>query len=289
MRVLITWGSSAGGTEGIARIIGETLGTLGIDATLRAAREIRGVDAFDAVIVGGAVYANRWHRDARAFVTRNLPGLRTLPVWLFSSGPLDASADATELPPVREVAVLVDRVGALGHVTFGGRLDPAAKGAIASSMAKTSAGDWRNPARIRAWATAIAAELPEARPGHAFEPPARSPVRTVVYGLVPSAICALLGLAWPIAQAIATPVVFGVFAHQYFRAPASRDPLPTAGAFAALSILASLGTHRAIAPVMLWLVPLAFLVVWAVGFVHAVILPLRTAAASTAVRRLEPA
>jgi len=52
-------------------------------------------------------------------------------------------------------------------------------------------------------------------------------------------------------------------------------------------VLASLGTHRAIAPVTLWLVPLVFLVVWAVGFVHAVILPLRTAA-STA-RRLAPA
>jgi menaquinone-dependent protoporphyrinogen oxidase len=79
-------------------------------------------------------------------------------VWLFSSGPLDGSAPE-EIPTVPQVQALSDRVGARGHVTFGGRLPADAKGFPASAMAKTHAGDWRDPARIRAWAAEVAAEL----------------------------------------------------------------------------------------------------------------------------------
>jgi hypothetical protein len=50
----------------------------------------------------------------------------------------------------------MERVGAVGHATFGGRLSPDAHGFPASARAKTRAGDWRNPARIRAWAVDIA-------------------------------------------------------------------------------------------------------------------------------------
>ena len=51
------------------------------------------------------------------------------------------------------------RIGAHGHVTFGGRLPADAKGFPASAMAKTHAGDWRDPERIRGWAAEVAMEL----------------------------------------------------------------------------------------------------------------------------------
>jgi menaquinone-dependent protoporphyrinogen oxidase len=44
-------------------------------------------------------------------------------------------------------------------VTFGGRLPADAKGFPASAMAKTHAGDWRDPERIRGWAAEVAMEL----------------------------------------------------------------------------------------------------------------------------------
>ncbi len=165
MRVLVTWGSKLGGTKGIARMVAEELEYRGIEVAFVPASELRGISGFDAAIVGGGLYASRWHKAALGFVDRNVEALRRIPVWLFSSGPLDNSADLKSIPPVKEVAVLMDRVGALGHATFGGKLPADAKGFPASAMAKKHAGDWRNTERVHAWAAAIAEALPAARPG----------------------------------------------------------------------------------------------------------------------------
>ena len=51
------------------------------------------------------------------------------------------------------------RIGARGHATFGGRLPADAKRFPASAMAKTHAGDWRDPEHIRGWAADVAMEL----------------------------------------------------------------------------------------------------------------------------------
>ncbi|MCZ7525299.1 MAG: flavodoxin domain-containing protein [Acidimicrobiia bacterium] len=159
MRVLVAYGSKRHGTEGIAETVGETLARRGFDVDVRPAPEVRSVDGYDAVLVGGALYANRWHRSARRLVKRHARALRERPVWLFSSGPLDDSASKGEIPPTRQVARLMSRAGARGHVTFGGRLEADAKGFPASSMAGDMAGDWRDEAQIRAWAGAVADEL----------------------------------------------------------------------------------------------------------------------------------
>jgi len=159
MRVLVAHGSKMGGTAGIAETVGETLREAGLEVEVRAAAEVRDVAAYDAVVVGGALYARRWHRAARRLVKRNATALRARPVWLFSSGPLDDSASGREIPPVAQVRELMDRVGARGHVTFGGRLPRDAGGFPASAMAKERAGDWRDTGQVRAWAARAAAEL----------------------------------------------------------------------------------------------------------------------------------
>jgi len=249
MRVLVTWGSKRGGTEGIARIFGEALRREGFDVDLLSPRAATKATTFDAVIVGGALYANRWHGAARRFVNRREKTLRGVPVWFFSSGPLDDSADRQTIEPTRQVRILMDRVGARGHVTFGGRLTPDARGFPASAMAKTRSGDWRNPERIRAWAVEIARALPTARPGVATTPPGRSPVRLVLHGLVGWAACAAtmggllamttLGLAL-VVHALAAPLVFAAVSRHYFREPGARDPLPTAFAFVGIVALLDL-------------------------------------------------
>jgi menaquinone-dependent protoporphyrinogen oxidase len=136
MRVLVTWGSKRGGTEGIARIVGEALQHEGLDVDVLPARAAARATNFDAAIVGGALYANRWHPAARRFVNRQEKRLRGVPVWFFSSGPLDESAEHNAIAPTRQVTTLMERVGAQGHVTFGGRLTPDAHGFPASAMAK---------------------------------------------------------------------------------------------------------------------------------------------------------
>ncbi len=101
----------------------------------------------------------RWHADARRFGRRHGLALRERDVWLFSSGPLDTTADTKDIPPVKAVKELAERIRANGHATFGGRLEPHARGVIAASMARKMAGDFRNFERIEAWAHGIAREL----------------------------------------------------------------------------------------------------------------------------------
>lgn len=159
MRVLVSFGSKRGGTAGLAVMIGDALTEAGCDAVVSPAKDVGDLVGVDAVIVAGALYAYRWHRDARRFVRRNAVALRELPVWLVSSGPLDGSAEERDIPPTAQVEKLARRVGARGHVTFGGRLEPDAKGFPASAMAKKNAGDWRSPAHVRSWIATVVGEL----------------------------------------------------------------------------------------------------------------------------------
>jgi menaquinone-dependent protoporphyrinogen oxidase len=84
-------------------------------------------------------------------------------VWLFSSGPLDESAERSELAPIPQVESVLRAVHARGHVTFGGRLSEDTHGwlgMVAHRMADEGhAGDFRNPERVRAWARQVAGEI----------------------------------------------------------------------------------------------------------------------------------
>jgi len=159
MRVLVAYGSKNGGTAGLAQMIGQELTASGFTAEVVPAAEVRGLDGYDAVVLAGALYAARWHRDARRFARRHATALRVRPLWLVSSGPIGPSADGPEPRPVRQVAALASSLGARGQVTFGGRLEAGAKGFVAGKMARKVAGDWRDPAKVHAWATGVTEEL----------------------------------------------------------------------------------------------------------------------------------
>lgn len=290
MHVLITWGTKRGGTESIAKIIADVLAEAGLAPTLLPAAKVRDLHAYDAVVIGGALYANRWHRDARRFVARHVGALRRVPVWCFSSGPLDHSADEREIPPCPELAVLMRRIGARGHRTFGGRLAEDAHGFVASAMAKKRGGDFRNPKHIRDWAAHLARVLPVARPGIVEEPPARSLKRLAAHAIVGWALYAVCVLAlWPVRAmslmaalpSFVATVVFAVIGVRYFRARGAREPMQVAFAFAVIfaaldaASLAGLLTHNAelFANVSHFWAPLTliFLVTWSVGSVVAML------------------
>jgi menaquinone-dependent protoporphyrinogen oxidase len=247
MKILVTWGSQHGGTEGIAEILAEALRRDGIEVDARPAGRVDTLAGYDAVIVGGALYANRWHRAARRFVRRHVDELRRVPVWFFSSGPLDDSADRGELAPTGQVTALMARVGARGHVTFGGRLAADATGFPARAMAKEHAGDWRNPERIRAWADELARRLPTARPGVAIDAPAGSLPRLVGYaGLIAGAGVAALLAAFALAggglaltlHLVVSMVLVVALSRRYFLPQGARDPMPAALTFAVTGAIA---------------------------------------------------
>ncbi len=159
MRVLVAYGSKRGGTRGIAWGLHDELVARGCEVDVASVEDVAGLSGYDAAVVGSALYMMRWRRSVRRFVKHNAEKLRAMPVWLFSSGPLDASADDHEIPPVHRVQELMGRIGARGHYTIGGRLTPDAKGFPAHAMAKKNAGDWRDPEHIRRIANEIADAL----------------------------------------------------------------------------------------------------------------------------------
>jgi menaquinone-dependent protoporphyrinogen oxidase len=151
MKVLVVYGSKRGGTAGLAGMIGGAFQRAGWTAEVRNAEASDPISDADIVVIGGALYMNRWHRAARGFARRHRGGLRSVPVWLFSSGPLDDTARQGSLAAVPQVQSIAADLDARGHMTFGGRLEADARGLLARSMAKQRSGDWRDATHVAEW------------------------------------------------------------------------------------------------------------------------------------------
>jgi len=155
--VLVAYGTKNGSTARIAEAIAEVLRKEGLTAEALPAGSVASVTSYDAVVLGSGLYAGRWHRDARSFARRHRHALAERPLWLFSSGPLDASASERDIPPVPGVKRAMVRLDAREHVTFGGCLEEGAKGFIARKIVSSGkGGDFRDFTAIEEWAARIA-------------------------------------------------------------------------------------------------------------------------------------
>ena len=84
--VLVTYASRFGSTRGVAKRIAARLTEHGSRVELNSVDEVDDESAYDAVVVGGAVFNRRWMPEGEGFVRRNLGALAGRPVWLFSVG-----------------------------------------------------------------------------------------------------------------------------------------------------------------------------------------------------------
>jgi menaquinone-dependent protoporphyrinogen oxidase len=184
MKALIVYGSKNGGTAGLAHMIGTAFERVGWQTEVRDAAERPGIGDVDVVVVGGGLYAGRWVPSVRAWTRQHVATLKSVPTWLFSSGPLDDSARAGDLAPVPGVAKLAREIEISGHMTFGGYLDKHPKGFIARQMARRAAGDWRDPEQVTEWVhyicrqTRVFADVPAQRveePAVARQPASSDP------------------------------------------------------------------------------------------------------------------
>lgn len=85
--VLVAYATKHGSTKEIAERIGATLGGRGLNADVRDTRDRPSPEAYDAVVLGSAVYVGSWRKDAATFLRQHQARLREVPCWLFSSGP----------------------------------------------------------------------------------------------------------------------------------------------------------------------------------------------------------
>jgi menaquinone-dependent protoporphyrinogen oxidase len=170
MRVLVSAASQHGSTNEIAKAIGEQLTSRGLDVTVAAPAEVGSLTAFDAVVIGSAVYTGRWQTSAVDLAERVGRELADRPVWLFSSGPVgnptrkivqQMGADPVDLPK------LMTATGAREHRMFAGRLDRRRlRGLQRLSLwlFRGLDGDFRDWSAIQNWADSIADHLAALKP-----------------------------------------------------------------------------------------------------------------------------
>lgn len=158
MTVLVTYASKHGSTEEIAQRIAGSLRSSGREVVVQPVPPEGSVAAYEAVIVGSAVYTGHWMKPAAEFVRRHRDVLSARPVWLFSSGPVGPQ----ELPEAVEAAELRTLVSARGHRTFAGALRGDRLSSFERLMVRAvraPQGDFRDWDDVDAWAAGIAAQL----------------------------------------------------------------------------------------------------------------------------------
>lgn len=160
-RVLIAYGSKHGATAEIAMAVAQVLRDQGFVVDVAPAAKAPQPGQYRAVVIGSAVYAGMWRGDVVDYVRRHRAALAGHPLWLFSSGPVDRSADEGELPIPPAIGKLAPDLHPRDHIWFGGRFLGTEDGLIESFMAlnKDLRGDFRDFDRVRAWAETIARAL----------------------------------------------------------------------------------------------------------------------------------
>jgi menaquinone-dependent protoporphyrinogen oxidase len=164
-QILVAYATKHGATAEIAEQIGQTLREAGLEPDVRPAGRVRDLAPYGAVILGSAVYAGRWRKEAVTFLETNETGLAGRPVWLFSSGPT-GEGDAVELlkgwrlPEAQQP--IADRIRPRDIACFHGVLDTQklnlAEKLIVKGV-KAPIGDFRDWDAITSWAASIAETL----------------------------------------------------------------------------------------------------------------------------------
>lgn len=156
--ILVAYASKHGSTAGIAEAIAARLRERGKEVEVRSVDGLTEIGHPEAVVLGSAVYAGSWLKEAVAWAEDHAGSLGGTPVWLFTSGPLGEEVrDAEEQP--RQLPALRAALDPREHRVFFGALDKGQLGFAERMMVKAVKapdGDFRDWDAIRAWADDIA-------------------------------------------------------------------------------------------------------------------------------------
>ncbi|MEA2177126.1 MAG: menaquinone-dependent protoporphyrinogen oxidase [Solirubrobacteraceae bacterium] len=158
-RILVAYATKHGSTWEVAEAIATSLRKQGLAADVQRAHDAANPERYDAVILGGALYMGRWHRDARHFLERHRRLLGAIPVAVFAMGPAttEEKAVASSREQLDRALAGVPEVRPVSVAIFGGVIDPATLRFPLNRMAPSDARDWD---AIRAWAGEVAGHLP---------------------------------------------------------------------------------------------------------------------------------
>jgi menaquinone-dependent protoporphyrinogen oxidase len=160
-RILVTYASKHGATAEIAEAVAAELRHAGHEVNYLSAEQVSGIDAYEAAVIGSAVYMKRWLPEARRLLKRHAKELADRPFWVFSSGPFGEKPDPSWSEPPRTIK-RAEHLGVRDHVVFGGRLPLEPSNFIERAMVRDCPPDKRDLRdwdAIHSWAAEIATEL----------------------------------------------------------------------------------------------------------------------------------
>ena len=164
-KVLVVYATKYGATAEIANEIGQVLCDKGLRADVLPADQAGDPAPYQAVVLGSAVYAGQWRKEAAAFLEANEQVLAGRPVWLFSSGPTgqgkpEELMKGWHFPEAQKP--IADRIQPRDMAFFHGVLDMQklnlAEKLIVKAL-KAPAGDFRDWETVTLWAQSIATAL----------------------------------------------------------------------------------------------------------------------------------
>ena len=164
-KVLVTYASKHGSTAQIADRISQVLGEAGLEVTERPIEKAADPGMFDAIVIGSAVYAGQWRKEAAEWLQLNSQLLAERPTWFFSSGPTGEGDPVKLMNGWRfpeNLLDVADRIGPRDLAFFHGNLDMSKLNfgeKMVVKALKAPTGDYRDWQAIRNWATAVAADI----------------------------------------------------------------------------------------------------------------------------------
>ncbi len=161
--VLIAFATRAGSTPEIAHAVGETLAARGFNVDVQPVRQVRSLQAYDAVILGSPIRVGNWLPEATAFVRTFQADLNRLPVALFTAHMLNLGEDeASRTARLTYTAPVRALLPNAQETFFAGKVDYRTLSFFDRLLTKMiekqtgqPVGDMRNWDAIRQWAQGV--------------------------------------------------------------------------------------------------------------------------------------
>lgn len=155
--ILVAYATRYGSTQEVAEAIAATLRDAGLAVELHPVGDVRSLEGYSAVVLGAALYAYHWHKDALRFLSRHRKALLERPVAIFTLGPVHDPHDDEEWQNSREQLekemAKFPWLKPIAVELFGGQFEPSKFRFPVNVLAGAEpASDIRDWAAIRDWA-----------------------------------------------------------------------------------------------------------------------------------------